>query len=71
MANEPEITISTVYYEATHEGAPHPNNKGNWAFQPPANYGRRPWLFQDMSYAAAKRELAERATWGGEFYLLP
>lgn len=66
-----ETTINTVYYEASHGKAPHANKRGDWLFAVPANYGRKPWLFVNVSYAAAKRELKERAEHGGEFYLLP
>jgi len=66
-----EFKINTVYYDAVNEKPPYPNKKGDYTFQPPANYGRRPFVIRDVSYAAAKRELKKFAKHGGEFYLLP
>lgn len=66
-----DFEIVTTYHEKVHGKAPAANKRGDYVFQPPANYGRRPFAFRDMSYAAAKKELRAVAKWGGAFVLLP
>lgn len=66
-----DFEIVTTYYEAVHEKEPAGNKRGDYVFQPPANYGKRPFEFVDMSYSAAKKELKRVAKWGGAFVLLP
>jgi len=65
------MNIITIYYENVHGGIPPHNKKGDWQFQPPAAYGRRPMLIKNVSYSAAKKELKKLAKYGGDFVLLP
>lgn len=65
------LTIITTYYEAVNGKVPAHNKKGDWTFQPPANYGKRPWRIYGVSYSAAKKSLKAKAGQGGEFILLP
>lgn len=67
----PAVEIDTAEYEAHHGKAPVWNQKGNWHFYVPRQYGRRPWLFMDVSYKEACDELAGKAHSGGVFRLAP
>jgi hypothetical protein len=71
MDTEPRTTILTSYYEGVHGKAPAAKDKGDWTFQPPAEYGRKPWQFPAVTYAAAVKELTKQAVIGGVFSLLP
>lgn len=63
--------INTVYYEQVHGKVPTWNKRADWTFQPPSQYGRKPWMWIDTPYKEATDELEDKASAGGEFYLLP
>lgn len=67
----PELTINTEQYEAHHGKKPVHNQKGNWQFYVPATYGKRAWLFRDMTYKQACDQVREKASRGGLFRLAP
>ena len=66
-----ELEISTEQYAAPHGKKPAYNKKGDWQFYVPRQYGRRAWLFVDMTYKAACQELTDKATAGGVFVVAP
>jgi len=66
-----EFKINTVYYAAANGKVPAHNKKGDWTFQPPATYGKRPWRIYSVPYSTAKKQLKTKAGRGGEFVLLP
>ncbi len=66
-----ELEINTEQYEAHHGKKPVHNKKGDWQFYVPCQYGRRAWLFMDMTYKAACQELTDKATAGGVFAVAP
>jgi hypothetical protein len=66
-----ELIIDTTLYESHHGKKPTANKKGDWHFYVPAQYGKRAWLFVDVTFKAACQELTDRATAGGVFRLAP
>ena len=66
-----EFKINTVYYAEVNGKIPAHNKKGDWTFQPPSIYGKRPWRIYGVSYSTAKKQLEIKAGRGGEFVLLP
>lgn len=69
--DSPAVEIDTTQYEQHHGSKPAWNKKGDWFFYVPRTYGRRPWLFVDVTYKAACIELEGKATAGGTFRLAP
>lgn len=66
-----ELEINTELYEARHGKRPPYNKKADWHFYVPSQYGKRPWLFVDMTLAKAKKEIEQKAKNGGVFKLAP
>lgn len=68
---KPELEIITDDYEAEHGKKPAHNKKGDWHFYVPSAYGKRAWLWLDVTYSQATKELKSRAHSGGTFRLAP
>ena len=66
-----DFKINTVDYKATNGKIPAHNKRGDYTFQPPIIYGKRPWRIYGVSYSTAKKQLQLKAGRGGEFVLLP
>lgn len=66
-----DLEINTDMYADMHGKKPSPNKRGDWHFYVPTQYGKRAWLFVDMTYKAACQELTDKATAGGVFRLAP
>ena len=66
-----DFKINTADYKAENGKIPAPNKRGDYTFQPPATYGKRPWRIYGVTYSVAKKQLELKAGRGGEFVLLP
>lgn len=53
------MKLNTSHYEAEHGKAPHHNQKGTWTIRTPRTFGRRLWVFEDMSWNEAKAMATE------------
>ena len=65
-----DFKINTTNYKAANGKVPAHNKRGDYTFQPPATYGKRPWRIYDVTYSTAKTQLELKAGRGGEFVLL-
>lgn len=69
-----DITFNTDRYKDVHGKAPHSKTRGNWLFAVPPQLGKRPYLFNNMTYGDAKKMIAEKVhetQLHGEFVLQP
>ena len=66
-----DFKINTENYKAENGKVPAHNKRGDYTFQPPTTYGKRPWRIYGVSYSTAKKQLELKAGRGGEFVLLP
>lgn len=66
-----DFKIDTTDYKAENGEIPHYNKRGDYTFQPPIIYGKRPWRIYDVTYSVAKKQLELKAGRGGEFTLIP
>ena len=54
------VTFNTSEYERVHEKAPHYNKRGDWTFYVPSQLGKRPYLFPDVTYSEAKKQIEDK-----------